>query len=192
MSSRCGSIVCENNDSMYEADELNSVIFTLPNLQMFALDNSRILTVIELETDDLDSYVRFIIRDLSGKSCWDISSLHLPGNPVDQGWQSYDTTLLEDTFTSSLNPIANGPRLTLRKRQSFTLPTTKDSAHDLDNLDDLLSYVEYTSPECVPTGVKNGPEENEDDVVSLLVSQRNTEFQHLNSTVIPIVTPQDD
>ncbi|CAG7832751.1 unnamed protein product, partial [Allacma fusca] len=25
-----------------------------------------------------------------------------------------------------------------------------------------------------------------------LVSQRNTEFQHLNSTVIPIVTPQDD
>ena len=194
VSSRCGSIVCENNDSLYEADELSSVIFTLPNLQMFAIDNSRILTVIELENEDLDSYVRFIIRDLSGKSCWDISTLQLMQDNnwsgLEAGWQNnpfiMDGAMPEDTFINSLNPVTNGPRLTLRKRQSMTLPTAANSAHDLDNLDDLLSYIGYTSPECFPpsSGHKShsGPTENEDDVVSLLVSQRNTEVQHLNST----------
>ena len=37
----------------------------------------------------------------------------------------------------------------LRHRDADTLPTAADTTDDLDNLDDLLQHIGYTSPECL-------------------------------------------
>uniref|UniRef100_A0AAG5CY21 Rap-GAP domain-containing protein n=1 Tax=Anopheles atroparvus TaxID=41427 RepID=A0AAG5CY21_ANOAO len=46
-------------------------------------------------------------------------------------------------------PMTHGPRHTLRHRPVHQLPVAKDLAPDLDQLDDLLQYIGYTSPECL-------------------------------------------
>ncbi|XP_061497090.1 probable Rho GTPase-activating protein CG5521 isoform X1 [Anopheles gambiae] len=46
-------------------------------------------------------------------------------------------------------PMSHGPRHTLRHRPVHQLPVAKDLAPDLDQLDDLLQYIGYTSPECL-------------------------------------------
>ncbi|XP_052902711.1 probable Rho GTPase-activating protein CG5521 [Anopheles moucheti] len=46
-------------------------------------------------------------------------------------------------------PMSHGLRHTLRHRPVHQLPVAKDLAPDLDQLDDLLQYIGYTSPECL-------------------------------------------
>nr|XP_024218531.1 probable Rho GTPase-activating protein CG5521 [Halyomorpha halys] len=56
--------------------------------------------------------------------------------------------LLENSI---LNPLSvnNLPQDTLRHRPPYILPTFGNSAQDMDNLDDLLQYIGYTSPEIL-------------------------------------------
>ncbi|KAA0185849.1 hypothetical protein HAZT_HAZT009887, partial [Hyalella azteca] len=56
----------------------------------------------------------------------------------------------DDLMSSSLvgAPLM-APRNMTRRRPPGALPSHQDSAHDLDNLDDLLSYIGHTSPEVL-------------------------------------------
>ena len=60
------------------------------------------------------------------------------------------STSRDDLMASSMIGVSGlAPRNMLRRRPQNVLPTAEDSAHDLDNLDDLLSYLGYTSPEVL-------------------------------------------
>ena len=59
----------------------------------------------------------------------------------------------------------------------------------MDNLDDLLGYLTYTSPECLlkidePLGAPSSQivslsQEHEDDIIGTVVNQRNTENEYM-------------
>ncbi|KAF2363976.1 Rap GTPase activating protein domain [Trinorchestia longiramus] len=51
--------------------------------------------------------------------------------------------------TSVVGAPLLAPRNMTRRRPTGYLPSHQDSAHDLDNLDDLLSYIGHTSPEVL-------------------------------------------
>ncbi|XP_035704350.1 ral GTPase-activating protein subunit alpha-1 isoform X3 [Folsomia candida] len=214
-SSKCGSVVSENDDLPglnSELDELSTYIFSLPNVQMFALNENTLLSIVELPEDLSSSgtrvssgfvtslsQVRIIMRDLSGKGTWDAAQLYSP-NPHDDH-QQHDPSLVSrttpnqseelfylSTITGNFLPQL-GPRLTVRRRGVGVLPTVANSADDLDNLDDLLSYIGHTSEEVLqkvgePLNVPWKPpsaitQENEDDVVAAVVNQRNAELEFL-------------
>ncbi|MPC07518.1 Ral GTPase-activating protein subunit alpha-2 [Portunus trituberculatus] len=90
----------------------------------------------------------------------------------------------DDTMSSSL-VVTSPPRHTLRHRPPGVLPTHEDSAEDLDNLDDLLSYIGYTSPEVLEQfghalNEAVGPPltlpiEAQHDAISSILNQRNVE-----------------
>ena len=90
---RCGSIVSENDDLpglTTELDELNSYVFSLPNIQLFAMNSNTLLSIVELPAQDglgggitsgfatSPTLVRIILRDLSGKASWDAAHLYAP------------------------------------------------------------------------------------------------------------------
>uniref|UniRef100_A0A182QFZ2 Rap-GAP domain-containing protein n=1 Tax=Anopheles farauti TaxID=69004 RepID=A0A182QFZ2_9DIPT len=82
-------------------------------------------------------------------------------------------------------PMTHGPRHTLRHRPVHQLPVAKDLAPDLDQLDDLLQYIGYTSPECldsseVPLNTA-GPSplgaSLEGQTISIILNQRTIEAE---------------
>lgn len=118
--------------------------------------------------------VRLLLRDLNGKSCWDASIIYCEpkisfeseasGDEVD-----FDSASAQKTFQKfsyggknqqvgiSLDPMISTiginmtqpPRHTLRHRPPHQLPVAKDMAPDLDQLDDLLQYIGFSSSECL-------------------------------------------
>lgn len=105
--------------------------------------------------------VRLILRDLSGKFCWDASTLYAPpleelidcSRGIDSPTPSIESTEVSqsiapppppfthrdsrDEMTSSISAMTSPPRDALRHRQIGVLPSIEDSADDLDNLDDV-------------------------------------------------------
>lgn len=78
-------------------------------------------------------------------------------------------------------------RHTLRHRPVHQLPVAKDLAPDLDQLDDLLQYIGYTSPECLDA---NGSPLNtagpsplgpplEGQTISIILNQRAIETEYI-------------
>lgn len=126
--------------------------------QLFILSKNVIASLIELPTLDLpgggvtaglstaDKQVRVLLRDLSGKSCWDASILYktpetieneqTPNNvaPIIQQGPVENYVQLE-RFTSS--PIHTLPQRAMRHRPPNVLPDVTNAAPDLDQLDDV-------------------------------------------------------
>ncbi|CAL1264601.1 unnamed protein product [Larinioides sclopetarius] len=206
--SRLTSLVNEHDDvPNLTGDELSAEVFHAPNVQFFVLNNSSIVSFVEIPALDMPgggataglttskSQVRIIIRDLGGKFSWDSSILYGPPDlyysspdsdpfsappslEVSQGHQP-TSSLNSDGYCSSLSSQG------LRHRPKDLLPTVENSADDLDNLDDLLQYIGFTSSECVciPGQPLNSASrlQNEDgrqkemETINVILNQRNQE-----------------
>nr|XP_015205814.1 PREDICTED: ral GTPase-activating protein subunit alpha-1 isoform X2 [Lepisosteus oculatus] len=86
------SQICENQDNPYsECPELSTELFESPNLQFFVLNNTTLLSSLQIRAEDnipgggmsaglttTSSTVRIIVRDISGKYSWDSAILYGP------------------------------------------------------------------------------------------------------------------
>ncbi|KAB0803388.1 hypothetical protein PPYR_00358 [Photinus pyralis] len=215
---RLSSLVVEHDDvPNLISDELSANIFTAPNIQLFVLTPNVISSLIELPSLELpgggvtaglstaDRQVRVLLRDLSGKACWDASILYCSPTMPTLPEEEADSFL---TISSSINKwgpmsyiqpesliIGNHmqphlPQRAMRHRSPNVLPDTTNAAPDLDQLDDLLQYLGYTSPECLESfdhklnEPSNSPisSELEQEAIADVISQRNVELEQSRIT----------
>ena len=194
------------------SEELNMETFQAPNIQLFVLNNTTLLSLVEIpcmeqgvaEFGTAASQVRVILRDISGKFSWDASVLY-SAPPPPSGEREY--VVQQPAPSPPLSTVLSPPRHTTRHRPAQELPCHETSAEDLDDLDDLLQYLGHTSPEllehparplnCVApwTGVQGAVE---GDLIQAVISQRNMDmdtlsrqsFQPHRSTARPAIPPE--
>ncbi|XP_075281482.1 ral GTPase-activating protein subunit alpha-1 isoform X12 [Opisthocomus hoazin] len=172
------SQVCENNDNPYsESPELSPELFENPNLQFFVLNNTSLVSCIQIQAEDdmpggglsaglasANSNVRIIVRDLSGKYSWDSAILYGPSSLCGSSQQTSFALSLsqqdkpEDALSSfeHVEDISARDGITLQVKRKFrdTVPTWDTIRDEEDALDELLQYLGVTSPECLQrTGV---------------------------------------
>lgn len=172
------SQVCENNDNPYsESPELSPELFENPNLQFFVLNNTSLVSCIQIQAEDdmpggglsaglasANSNVRIIVRDLSGKYSWDSAILYGPSSLCGSSQQTPFALSLsqqdkpEDAFSSfeHVEDVSARDGITLQVKRKFrdTVPTWDTIRDEEDALDELLQYLGVTSPECLQrTGV---------------------------------------
>lgn len=171
------SQVCENHDNHYsESTELSPELFESPNIQFFVLNNTTLVSCIQIRSEEsmpggglaaglvsANSNVRIIVRDLSGKYSWDSAILY--GPPIVSGLPEPTSFILsmsdqekpEEPPTSNecLEDIAVKDGLSLQLRRfRETVPTWSTIREEEDVLDELLQYLGTTSPECLQrTGI---------------------------------------
>ncbi|XP_072786316.1 ral GTPase-activating protein subunit alpha-1 isoform X12 [Taeniopygia guttata] len=172
------SQVCENNDNPYsESPELSPELFENPNLQFFVLNNTSLVSCIQIQAEDdmpggglsaglasANSNVRIIVRDLSGKYSWDSAILYGPSSLCGSSQQASFALSLsqqdkpEDALSSfeHVEDVSARDGITLQVKRKFrdTVPTWDTIRDEEDALDELLQYLGVTSPECLQrTGV---------------------------------------
>ncbi|XP_046506099.1 ral GTPase-activating protein subunit alpha-1 isoform X6 [Equus quagga] len=172
------SQVCENHDNHYsESTELSPELFESPNIQFFVLNNTTLVSCIQIRSEEsipggglsaglasANSNVRIIVRDLSGKYSWDSAILY--GPPPVSGLSEPTSLILslsrqekpEEPPTSNecLEDITvkDGIPLQFKRRFRETVPTWDTIKDEEDVLDELLQYLGVTSPECLQrTGI---------------------------------------
>ncbi|XP_025023994.1 ral GTPase-activating protein subunit alpha-1 isoform X5 [Python bivittatus] len=172
------SQVCENNDNPFcENLELSPELFENPNLQFFVLNNTTLVSCIQIRAEEnmpggglsaglvsANSNVRIIVRDLSGKYSWDSAIMY--GPPPLCGLSEPTAFMLslphQEKSEDSSEPTAyaeemyvkDGITLPLKRRFRDSVPTWDTIKDEEDALDELLQYVGITSPECLQrTGV---------------------------------------
>nr|CAI5843999.1 unnamed protein product [Callosobruchus analis] len=211
---RLSSLVAEHDDvPELSADELSTSIFNAPNIQLFILSKDVIASLIELPTLDLpgggvtaglstaDRQVRVLLRDLSGKSCWDASVLYrTPENVPHQADEQDNAQELDAAFVTLRSNLSSAqpeslmvgvthlhalPQRAMRHRPPNVLPDVSNAAPDMDQLDDLLQYIGHTSPECLENMSRklNEPapapmsSDLENEAIASVISQRNFESE---------------
>ncbi|XP_033918095.1 ral GTPase-activating protein subunit alpha-1 isoform X3 [Melopsittacus undulatus] len=172
------SQVCENNDNPYsESPELSPELFENPNLQFFVLNNTSLVSCIQIQAEDdmpggglsaglasANSNVRIIVRDLSGKYSWDSAILYGPSSlgassqPTSFALSLSQQDKVEDALSSFEHvedvPARDGITLQVKRKFRDTVPTWDTIRDEEDALDELLQYLGVTSPECLQrTGV---------------------------------------
>ncbi|XP_012371442.1 ral GTPase-activating protein subunit alpha-1 isoform X7 [Octodon degus] len=171
------SQVCENHDNHYsESNELSPELFESPNIQFFVLNNTTLVSCIQIRSEEsmpggglsaglasANSNVRIIVRDLSGKYSWDSAILY--GPPPVSGLSEPTSFILslshqekpEEPLASNecLEDMTVKDGLSLQfKRFRETVPTWDTIRDEEDVLDELLQYLGVTSPECLQrTGI---------------------------------------
>ncbi|XP_044774139.1 ral GTPase-activating protein subunit alpha-1 isoform X4 [Neomonachus schauinslandi] len=172
------SQVCENHDNHYsESTELSPELFESPNIQFFVLNNTTLVSCIQIRSEEsipggglsaglasANSNVRIIVRDLSGKYSWDSAILY--GPPPVSGLSEATSLVLslsrqekpEEPPTSNecLEDITVNDGISLQFKRGFreTVPTWDTIRDEEDVLDELLQYLGLTSPECLQrTGI---------------------------------------
>ena len=173
------SMVSEHDDNPFvvkKSDDLSSEALQSPNVQIFMLNDSTILSLVELPIlnsqslvgiKTATSQVRILLRDISGKFCWDATALY---NAEDSTTDNNDGTCDLPNWPPASNECGAGstptsspttrvtvsggmlsPQVTqaLRHRPANVLPSFEDAAEDLDNLDDMLQYIGHSSPEVL-------------------------------------------
>ncbi|XP_060615086.2 ral GTPase-activating protein subunit alpha-1 isoform X2 [Anolis sagrei] len=172
------SQVCENNDNPYsESPELSPDLFENPNLQFFVLNNTTLVSCIQIRAEEnmpggglsaglasANSNVRIIVRDLSGKYSWDSAILY--GPPPLCGLTEPTPFVLslahqdKPEEASECSPyveelcVKDGTALPVKRKFRETMPTWDTIRDEEDALDELLHYIGITSPECLQrTGV---------------------------------------
>ncbi|XP_034238105.1 probable Rho GTPase-activating protein CG5521 isoform X3 [Thrips palmi] len=228
---RLSSMVVEHDDVPgLSPDELSVQIFSAPNIQLLVLSSQRLLSLVELPTlavpgggvtaglTTAQSQVRLLLRDLSGKSCWDASILYCsPEDSSDSSLKCWAPTSagsgqtvfapssgtvlprrplsvpvqakMDESLLASCLVSHTPPQHTLRHRPPHILPTSQNTAADMDNLDDLLQYIGHTSPECLesldtPRNLPSAPPpplfaELEQEVITCVLNQRFNEQEYL-------------
>ncbi|XP_022377017.1 ral GTPase-activating protein subunit alpha-1 isoform X3 [Enhydra lutris kenyoni] len=172
------SQVCENHDNHYsESTELSPELFESPNIQFFVLNNTTLVSCIQIRSEEsipggglsaglasANSNVRIIVRDLSGKYSWDSAILY--GPPPVSGLSEPTSFILslshqekpEEPPMSNecLEDITVNDGISLQFKRGFreTVPTWDTIRDEEDVLDELLQYLGITSPECLQrTGI---------------------------------------
>ncbi|XP_054828938.1 ral GTPase-activating protein subunit alpha-1 isoform X5 [Eublepharis macularius] len=172
------SQVCENNDNPYsESPELSPELFENPNLQFFVLNNTTLVSCIQIRAEEdmpggglsaglvsANSNVRIIVRDLSGKYSWDSAILYGPpplcslSEPTSfvlslPHQEKPEDTSEPATYVEELC-VKDGLALQVKRRFRETVPTWDTIRDEEDALDELLQYIGITSPECLQrTGI---------------------------------------
>ncbi|XP_044915740.1 ral GTPase-activating protein subunit alpha-1 isoform X12 [Felis catus] len=172
------SQVCENHDNHYsESTELSPELFESPNIQFFVLNNTTLVSCIQIRSEEsipggglsaglasANSNVRIIVRDLSGKYSWDSAILY--GPPPVSGLSEPTSLILSSsrqekaeeppTSNECLEDITVNDGVSLQFKRGFreTVPTWDTIRDEEDVLDELLQYLGITSPECLQrTGI---------------------------------------
>ncbi|XP_050530859.1 ral GTPase-activating protein subunit alpha-1 isoform X4 [Daktulosphaira vitifoliae] len=205
---RLCSMVSEHDDVLNSTtDQLTIDIFSVPSIQLFmSVTNMLITSMIELPALEVPgggitaglrtglSQVRIIQRDLIGKSCWDISPLYCGPNFDPEKYENeknVNSTLPQqcvdgESIMVYYNTNFKTPH-TMRHRAPDVLPIFENSADDLDNLDDLLHYIGYTSSECLedmevflnnPAPKSPMSSQLEQDVMSTILGQQNMDSSY--------------
>ncbi|XP_025775087.1 ral GTPase-activating protein subunit alpha-1 [Puma concolor] len=172
------SQVCENHDNHYsESTELSPELFESPNIQFFVLNNTTLVSCIQIRSEEsipggglsaglasANANVRIIVRDLSGKYSWDSAILY--GPPPVSGLSEPTSLILSSsrqekaeeppTSNECLEDITVNDGVSLQFKRGFreTVPTWDTIRDEEDVLDELLQYLGITSPECLQrTGI---------------------------------------
>lgn len=208
--SRISSLVSEYDDIpnlSYQEQQLSSQVVCSSNMQLFVLGSSSLMSLIELPALQVPgggitaglvtapSQVRVLLRDIGGKSCWDASILYcspeqlanIPSSTLSNRSRTrVSVGRCDDTMNSHIVTL---PQYTMRHRPPSVLPSASDSSPDLDNLDDFLRYIGYTSPECLENldTPRNIPAtrtclnpELEQDTIGCILSQRYLESDYVD------------
>ncbi|XP_045502875.1 probable Rho GTPase-activating protein CG5521 isoform X2 [Colias croceus] len=187
------SSVCEQHDSVPPlGSELGPPVLSAPHIQLMRLSDSTLASFIELPSLDAtqggttpglitsDRQVRVLLRDITGKACWDASALY------------YDPAVVAADVLESLPlpTVVDSPRdNTLSSLPPplppDLLPDYRNSPPDKHQLDHVLAYIGHTSPEvaCGRRLDEAGPSPlaagAEDALVCALVAHRNAERHYL-------------
>ncbi|XP_053331621.1 ral GTPase-activating protein subunit alpha-1 isoform X1 [Spea bombifrons] len=195
------SQICENHDNPYsDSSDLSPQLFHSPNLQFFVLNNTTLVSCLQIQADEqvppgeelssANSTVRIILRDLSGKYSWDSNILYGPALPF-SGQMSQQSSLFptipppcltqEEEHTSTQRETEEHSSLQPRRRGRESLPLWDSLADEEDALDCLLQYLGATGPEClqragVPLNVPSPPptcfsEKLENEVSNAILKQ---------------------
>ncbi|KAM7163887.1 ral GTPase-activating protein subunit alpha-1 isoform 3-T3 [Macrochelys suwanniensis] len=166
------SQVCENNDNPYsESPELSPELFESPNIQFFVLNNTTLVSCIQIQAEEnmpggglsaglasANSNVRIIVRDLSGKYSWDSAILYGPSSLCGLSEHTFLALSVfqqekpEDAPSSDHVEdvsVRDGTALQLKRKFRETVPTWDTIRDEEDALDELLHYLGVTSPECL-------------------------------------------
>ncbi|KAM9148018.1 ral GTPase-activating protein subunit alpha-1 isoform 2-T2 [Pangshura tecta] len=166
------SQVCENNDNPYsESPELSPELFESPNLQFFVLNNTTLVSCIQIQAEEnmpggglsaglasANSNVRIIVRDLSGKYSWDSAILYGPSSLFGLSEHTFLALSVfqqekpEDVPSSDHVEdvsVRDGIALQIKRKFRETVPTWDTIREEEDALDELLHYLGVTSPECL-------------------------------------------
>ncbi|XP_037690751.1 ral GTPase-activating protein subunit alpha-1 isoform X3 [Choloepus didactylus] len=167
------SQVCENHDNQYsESPELSPELFESPNIQFFVLNNTTLVSCIQIRSEEsipggglsaglasANSNVRIIVRDLSGKYSWDSAILYGPppisgsSEPTSFVFSLSHQEETEEPPASNecLEDLTVKDELSLQFKRRFreTVPTWDTIRDEEDVLDELLQYLGVTSPECL-------------------------------------------
>ncbi|XP_077675188.1 ral GTPase-activating protein subunit alpha-1 isoform X5 [Eretmochelys imbricata] len=166
------SQVCENNDNPYsESPELSPELFESPNLQFFVLNNTTLVSCIQIQAEEnmpggglsaglasANSNVRIIVRDLSGKYSWDSAILYGPSSLCGLSEHTFLALSVfqqekpEDAPSSDhveAVSVRDGIALEVKRKFRETVPTWDTIRDEEDALDELLHYLGVTSPECL-------------------------------------------
>jgi hypothetical protein len=197
-------ITSPNLQLLMLSSELVSTFIELPALKLPCASAGGLVTA--------NKQVRLLLRDLNGKSCWDASIIYCEPKIVTEvetvsdevdfdsptklrsfhkynsyGGKSHHIGISLDPMISTINMnMSQPPRHTLRHRPPHQLPVAKDMAPDLDQLDDLLQYIGFSSPECLDANVHSlntaGPSplgsNLEAQTIAILLNQRAMESDY--------------
>ncbi|XP_078086427.1 ral GTPase-activating protein subunit alpha-2 isoform X4 [Mustelus asterias] len=185
------SLISENHDNPYvESSDLSAEVFKSPNLQLFVLNDSTLISYLQTPTEAVirerissnepnipASDVRVIVRDISGKYSWDGRIQYGPPN---------------DQMTSSKNckaPSYSNVSLFVDGQSETHNPDCRTLQKDHDDLDQLLEDLSNSSPECLPhpqlglsepaplpVGMNHEQEEN---IIDAIIRQNNQEEEYL-------------
>ncbi|XP_052770134.1 ral GTPase-activating protein subunit alpha-2-like isoform X3 [Mya arenaria] len=149
-------------------DDLKGEIFSAPNVQFFVLNQRTLVSFIELPAlldlpgggvtaglTTAHTVCRVVLRDLTGKYCWESSVLYGPPWCPKGSYFENARTLHGLSMGGDTEPLV-GPEekevvtmVSQRPRTVSDLPTFENTHTDHDNLFDLLGYIGHTSPECL-------------------------------------------
>uniref|UniRef100_A0A7N5KFM6 Ral GTPase activating protein catalytic subunit alpha 2 n=1 Tax=Ailuropoda melanoleuca TaxID=9646 RepID=A0A7N5KFM6_AILME len=191
------SLVSENHDNAHaEAPELSSEVFRSPNLQLFVLNDSTLISYLQTPSEgpaggsqgSTLSDVRVIVRDISGKYSWDGKVLYGP-------------------LEGCIAPSGRNPAFLISGWQPQGLGAQKDFSQTEegdDVLDKLLENIGHTSPECLlpsqlnlnepsppPRGMNRDQEKEIIEVILRQNAQEDDYIQRCNSDSAMKVASQE-
>lgn len=151
---RPSSLIVETDDHVIDENQL----LEATNVQYLLINGTILLTLIELpqveyfkrntNLEGLKTISRFILRDSTGKYCWDVTDIFKFVEPDIHSIQDFNVNKKHSNDRRhSRNLSISGMRLP--SSSSSLLPTWETVDINTDRVDQLLRYIGHSSPECL-------------------------------------------